>query len=339
MLGRSDARTLISLTICFTASMLLHSCVLFPFKSEASYDSKTINIQSINLFNQRDLSSASKGNWRGDWLFRRLRLSVIDQELRSSKPDILVFQEGMERLGSPSESDEAILSAGALQGYDWQKTEIRTYDDTQESESMGVAVGLPLKLKELLGTRNSWVLGNDGYMTVNVITLESQPIVIFNVQMPPKIGRKYLWYTFIQERVSDFVRTGKFCPKRVIIAGYMPTEQGAQRFQSFKDALRLKDTGDEFCNVASECYTASPENELYLAVSESILSGQVDKILVHQNALVFSGSRNLSTPHENLDYISRYSLHKLWPGKRYGWTASIRLPRCTDSEISSLSNE
>jgi hypothetical protein len=262
-------------------------------------------------------------------------LALVDQALRSSKPDVLIFQEGMAREGSPSESDQAILSAGALQGYDWQHSEIQKYDDTQEIETMGVAVGLPLKIIDNQGSRSSWVLGNEGYMTASVITLDAQPIVIFNVQMPPKIGRKYLWYTFIQERVADFVKTGGYCPQRVIVAGYMPTEQGAQRFQGFKDILQLKDTADEFCNIASNCYTATPDNELYLSMSQSIVSGQVDKILVHKNALVFSSTRNIMNKSDQVQYASKFSLRYLWPSKRFGWSTSVRLPRCIENRQTS----
>ncbi|MDA9951302.1 hypothetical protein N9D31_01880 [Oligoflexaceae bacterium] len=304
------------------------SCVLFSGSGGASYDSKTVNVQTFNLFNQRDLSTVGSGNWRGDWFFRRQRLELIDKELRASKPDLLIYQETMDRLGSPSESDEAILSAGSLQGYQWRKTELKRFDDTDEVESMGVAAGLPLKMSEKTDFRKSWVLGNDGFMIVDVVDLEDQPIIVFNVQMPPKIGRKYLWYTFIQERVSDFVASGNYCSKRVVIAGYMPTEQGAQRFQSFKESLQLKDSSEEFCNVASECYTATPENGLYLAATESVLSGQVDKILVHKTALVYSSSRNMTSSKEFSESQQTYGLKRIWASKRFGWTSSIRLPRC-----------
>lgn len=311
---------------------LYTGCVSF-FSGTSQYDSKNITVQTLNLFSQRKLPSTSDKNWRGNWLFRRRRLRLIDDELRLSKPDIFVYQDGMERIGSPSESDFAILSAGALEGYEWQKVEVQSFDDTQERLTMGVAIDLPLRFEEITVARKSWVLGNDGFMVVNVIDLEDQPIVIFNVQMPPKIGRKYLWYTFIQERVVDFVRTGKYCPKRIVIAGYLPTEQGAKRFTSFKDALQLKDSADTYCNVASDCYTATPSHEIYMATNETAISAHVDRVLVNVDTLVYASGRNMRESDSDNVFFGEFNLSKSWPSQRYGWSSTVRLPRCTDDDI------
>ena len=93
--------------------------------------------------NQRVPSRLAKKAWKGDWIFRRDRLELVDQGLRNSKPDLLLLQEALARVGSAAESDLAILSAGAIADYDWRQLKVEEYPDTQEVESMAVAAAPP----------------------------------------------------------------------------------------------------------------------------------------------------------------------------------------------------
>ena len=95
-----------------------------------------------------EVSPRSGANLEGDWLFRRLRLDLVDQEIYKIRPDILLFQEMMMRRGSPSESDKNILSYGSLDGYQWSKSVVGRFEDTQEEQLMAFAVGLSFRFAE-----------------------------------------------------------------------------------------------------------------------------------------------------------------------------------------------
>jgi hypothetical protein len=94
-------------------SFWVNGCALLGIRSSERYDERSFSILNLNLFNQRTPSTLSRKNWKGDWLFRRERLELIDEQLRISRPDIVVFQELLTRRGSPSESDINILNFGA----------------------------------------------------------------------------------------------------------------------------------------------------------------------------------------------------------------------------------
>ncbi|RZA10050.1 MAG: hypothetical protein EOP10_35410 [Proteobacteria bacterium] len=122
------------------------SCALLSGSEAKEFDERSFSVLNLNLFNQRTPSSMSAKSWKGDWLFRRERLDLVDEQLRISRPDIVAFQEALTRQDSPSESDMNILSAGALEGYEWDASLVQTYRDTQEMQYHAVAVGLPVKL-------------------------------------------------------------------------------------------------------------------------------------------------------------------------------------------------
>src|SRR5690606_23224324 len=92
------------LLLAFSAS----SCVTGWFGGGSGFDSRPLSIQTLALYNQRTSSRLSKRAWKGDWIFRRDRLELIDGELRNVRPDILAMLEVMERKSNPSESDKGI---------------------------------------------------------------------------------------------------------------------------------------------------------------------------------------------------------------------------------------
>lgn len=314
--------------------LALSQCVSF-WKFAPNYDSRILSVQTLSLFTQRENSSLSQTPWVGDWIFRRERLQLIDNELRESKPDIIILQEAMERKGSPSESDRSILAAGALIGYDWNELPIKEFIDVQEVQFMTTAVGLPLRIAEVdpEKTQILWSVGVDGYLAITEIDFEDQPMVVFNVQMPPKMGRNFLWYTFVQERIQDFLKGNKICPKRAIIAGYLPTEEGSQRFESFLQEMQLKDSSLGLCQIANSCYTATPTNEIFMATAPSETPALVDRILIHQSAIVYSGVRNFDHSAPPTEYSRSFGINRIFPTQRFGWKASIRLAKCSKDEF------
>ena len=122
--------------------------------------------------------------WKGNWLLRRKRLEVIDFELRKVKPDILAFQNVMNRMESPSESDINILSFGSLRGYSWKSAFIKNYAETGEDKFQSLAVSLPLRFQQVGNDVYSWPLGVDGFLSMYELFLVDRPILVFNVSMP-----------------------------------------------------------------------------------------------------------------------------------------------------------
>lgn len=311
------------------------SCSLSFLGRTTSFDSKPITIQTVDFFNQRIESLTAKKRWKGDWLFRRSRLELIDRELRQVKPDLLILQQVMARKHSPSESDSSILRAGALTDYEWQELTVRDYPDTKEAESMAVAVGLPLRIvpSSDASARNLWMLGSDGFMTATTVDLEWQPMGVFNVQMPSDASTAGRWYSFIEERITEYLHRHKICPRRTIVSGFLPATGDVDRFAHFSESLELKDSSLGYCQAASRCYTATPTNDIFMATSSDQASSQVDRILVHRSTYIYSSTRNFATASTDSRFLKAFGLPSLWPTRRFGWTITARLPRCDQDEL------
>lgn len=309
------------------------ACITDLFRRSAGYDQRPLLVQTLALFNQRTPSRLAKRSWKGDWIFRRDRLEMVDQELRNSKPDILALQEVMARRGSSAESDARILRAGALSDYDWREATVEQFEDTQETQSMVLALGVPFKfIAAPGGEREAWVMGAGGYLQAATIEYEDQPVTFFNVQMPQTTSDDFLWYSFLQERIVERLARLKLCGKRVIVTGHLPGDEGAKRFADFLGTLQLKDAAAGFCQIDSRCYTATPTNDIFMATVGDESPTRVDRVFLHRTALVYSSARNFEDNDPNNRYAREFGLSRLWPSQRFGWTTSVRLARCRADE-------
>lgn len=379
----------------FALALAGPGCISTLFSRSAGYDSRPLTVQTVSFFNQRTPSRLAKKSWKGDWIFRRDRLDMIDEELRRTKPDILAIQETLAKRGSSAENDRLILKAGALADYEWREATVDEFADTQETQSQAVALGVTLAFKDAQAERekaeqdaqdgpeglevlvprgpaktadrpteapavqpgspavdpappaptdpgapqpfeaqrDSWVMGAGGFLQAVTIEHEGQSITLFNVQMPPQADASHLWYSFVQERIAERIARDKLCPKRVIVAGFMPADEVAPRYRSFVTALGLKDAARGFCQIDSRCYTATPTNDVFVATVGDESPTRVDRIFVHNSALVASSSRNFDDSDPSNRYARDFGLARLWPTQRFGWVASVRLARCTDDEL------
>lgn len=370
-------------------------CVASLFGRTAGYDSRPISVQTVSIFNQRTPSRLAKKSWKGDWIFRRDRLDMIDDELRRTKPDIIAIQETLAKRGSSAENDRLILKAGALADYEWREATVDEFADTQETQTQAVAIGVTLAFRDAQArrekamadaadgpeglevlvprgpklpatrpeapvvapdpgapavdppppdptaenvppadsARDSWVMGAGGFLQAVTIVHEDQPITLFNVQMPPQTDTSHLWYSFVQERIAERIQRLKLCPKRVIVAGLMPADEVAKRYRDFVTTLALKDAATGFCQIDSRCYTATPTNDIFVATVGDESPTRVDRIFVHNSALVVSSSRNFDDSDPSNRYARDFGLARLWPTQRFGWVAGVRLARCSDDEL------
>lgn len=322
------------LTLAALVFVTATGCITSMFFGSTGFDQKIVTIQTLGLFDQRKTSRLSRRSWRGDWIFRRDRLELIDEGLRNLKPDILLFQELTEKVGNTAESDQNILGAGALMDYAWEKHEVSRYPDTQEIESLATAIGLPNKFVPRDSVeRDVWVLGTGGYLMASTINVEDEPVIVFNVKMPVQSDTGYIWYSFIKERIWEKLSSRKHCFKRVVVGGLLPGDEGAQRYAEFVRSLQLRDVSAGFCQISSRCYTATPTNDIYMASVGDESPSRIDKIFLHQSALIYTSSRNFAENDPNNRYAREFGLSRLFSSQRFGWVTQARFARCSDREI------
>ncbi len=199
---------------------------------------------------------------------------------------------------------------------------------------MAIALGLGLRFVPTAeGEREAWIMGSGGYLLAATVEYEEQPLLVFNVQMPPHNDNDYLWYSFVQERIRERVAKAKSCMKRVIVTGFLPGDDGARRYVEFIQKLQLKDSAQGFCQIANKCYTATPTNDIYLATVGDESPTRTDKVFFHHTALIYSSARNFEESDPNNRYVREFGLARLWPTQRFGWVANARVARCTAAEI------
>jgi hypothetical protein len=315
-----------SLILC----ICLTGCVSLFQGSGPSHESSPLKILTFDLFNQRpNPKSKTSINYVGDWIYRRERLSLVDQKIRLLGLDLIAFQNLTSRSGSPSESDRNILSKGALKGYSWQGFIQSYHEDTAEQNELSLAVAPPLKLRiQLQNKKQFWVIGNEGAFSAHVVERDQVPFAIFNIIMPARFGRNFIWYSFIEGKILDFLKQNNICKQRMIILGYLPADESSIRFREFTERLELKDSSTGFCKVASTCNTANADNELLLANTPEMADTITDRILIPSSAIVISSRPVLAEPQNGSAYHQKLGLSQKWPSIRSGWLTSVRLNRC-----------
>lgn len=328
---RSLQKILKNAILLFFIFHLTASCVTgYTSLLSSSYDSRKITLQTFNLFNQRKdpLGSQSKQNWKGDWIFRRYRLEALDQELRLIKPDLIFFQEAMKRIDYSIESDEIILKAGSLLGYEWLSKKNQSYADTEEAEYAAVAFGFPLKI-----TPHKFMMDiyQDGYIASFIVQHEEQEIALLNVKEPSSVDLGWfdLITIYLQKNIHDY----KICPKRIILAGHLPTKNYDKHFNQVLKNFRLKDLSEGLCEQESNCYTKIPQNQLLKMIQGDVTGSREEKIFVHEEAMIDNSSRNFTRSYPFSEKNkNRYLLSQLWISPYAGWTGSVRLGRCSSLE-------
>ncbi|MBF0440316.1 MAG: hypothetical protein HQK54_00265 [Oligoflexales bacterium] len=324
----------------------LTGCTTFSefFQSDnIRYDNTSLSIQTINLFNQNGSSTITGRSWKSDWLFRRERLEIIDDSFRQTKPDIIVFQEMLSKKGNPSESDFNILSKSSLKGYTWDVIPVDELSDSRELEYHGVATSFPVSVVTQPETNQFfWQIGQNGYMSLTILNFENhQNILIFNLNMPSLSNQNdFQIYNNIEEYIRKFLSDNTtYCAKRIVIAGYIPSSPISVNYKRFLDNLELKDSSLGFCQTASDCYTGTNLNDLYLAAYGETLPEQLDRILVHRSALISSSNVFFNIPKESTQYLKTYGITKLWPSKRFGWRTTLRFSRCELNDKKPVTNK
>lgn len=307
---------------------LVGSCTTTKELELLSATDSPIIISTLDLFSQAEAGKGSK-SWQGDWEFRRDRLDVIDNGLRDIRPDIAIFQNSLNRIGSTSESDKIILSAGGLARYEWHDAVIDTLKESGEERSLAIAVARPFLIDTTpTEDRNYWQMGADGHLAFFTLNSGAEPILIADVLMPSRRDQVGLWYSFVQERIQERIKQRKACLNRIIVAGYLPIDQDNRRAREFMDILRLKDSATGFCQNAERCQTATVNNEMFSLTRSDEGGGQVDRILVNMTANVVSAGLAFTRSVESTQYKDIYNLSRIWVGPRFGWMTRVKIAQC-----------
>ena len=151
--------------------------------------------------------------------------------------------------------------------------------------------------------------------------------------MPAKEKTIDNWYLIAWQRIEQTVKKLRLCRKRIIIAGFMPGRKTSGNFRKMMEALELKDTSDGFCEVASDCYTGNPLNDIFMATSGGKAPAHMDRILVNRATLVSFSHPILKSSQGPSIHGKAYKIERLWPTQRFGWAAGLRLPRCTEDQL------
>ncbi len=317
------------LSLGLLSSQLLTSCALLSGSGQKTYDERSFSVLNLNLFNQRVSSSLSTRSWKGDWLFRRERLEFVDEQLRISRPDIVVFQEALTRRDSPSESDMNILGAGALEGYEWDAPLVATYRDTQELQYNSVAVGLPVKLlPKDPNVKAVWPISVDGAMSYSLLELDEKPILVVNLDMPEATQKADAWYEFVRAEIRNLLKDVGICSQRLLVAGHIPGSSIWKGYSELLKEFNLKDTTTGFCEAASDCLTTTTQNDLFASINNGQASSHSERILVHNDAIVFSSNTAMNKMRPKSEIGPQYGVHRLWASPSFGWEAELRLARC-----------
>ncbi|NRA45067.1 MAG: endonuclease/exonuclease/phosphatase family protein [Oligoflexales bacterium] len=313
-------------------SGIFSSCVPSFFFKGPTYDTRKITFQNLSLFNQRE-APGQHPHWKGNWIFRRERLASVDQTLRAAKPDILILQEVMAKQDSPYDSDQYILGAGALLGYDWQSVQTETYRDTHEVESLSVVSGLPVYKDPYEDERKRmWPLGHGSFLAAFIVTMENQEIAIFNLKISEQVAGQGIWYQYVVDRVKEYISRYKLCNKRIVIAGNFESPVNQPDYQTMLEHLQLSDSSLGFCEQESNCYTQTTENPIFQLTRGDARPGRVSRILTHKSSLVYSSTRNFNSFNWQQEFKQLFAERKVNPTQNYGWISSIRFDRCQDSE-------
>ncbi len=305
------------------------SCVLSNFFKTFSYDSRTLHLSILSLFNQATKSKVEGQNWRGDWVFRRERLALIDKELRQSRPDLILFQEALAKRDSEFDSDHSILKAGALLGYDWQELLSKEHTDQAEIETTALASVVPLVVRPINRLRQEVLhFGKIGTLSVFSVTLDKQELLLFAVDSlrdPDSLGE---WFGFLSSQMEGLIKENRLCNRRIIVLGYMPNDVDNPEYQKWLDSFQLVDTSAGFCDQEEACFTFSMENEIYQATIRDSYQDRSHRILVHKSALVYEAKREFDQAEEGEPRFASLGQKKIWASRYFGWGASVRFARC-----------
>jgi hypothetical protein len=296
------------------------------------YDRESFTVQTINLFDQ-DLeieSSEGKVNLKGDWLFRRDRLELLDRQLAEKKANLLFFQSIMQRLGNWTDFDLEILKAGVLGGYGFLSSKVAEDEQTFETRLVGWGFD-PSFIAESSQEITLVKKAHSGFAST-VLNFYGKHILLVNV-FTESVSSKVDSYTDLAGFIESELGLKKVCLDRLIVAGALDEfdSQGVS-VQLLRDRFDLVDIGQSRCSdqkmQSSDCHSIASDN---------LLAQSKKDIVFLRNERIFLPSTSKSTDLGRVvvqksvnqsRYIHNFFPEDLYPIQQSGWMASVRLIQC-----------
>lgn len=292
-------------------------------------------------------------DWRGDWLFRRERLKLLDSLFYSRLSNIIFLQGVLEKKGDPNDQDLKVLTAGALRDYRWESQVFQFYEDTWEEESLALGVSFPLKLKETAENENSENIDEKERTLADRLILEpefaiyyvkvdydGEDLLLVNIKFRPEMAEKYLdsYSTYIDKNkiyskvvasLKSIISKSKVCDKRIIVAGYMPNALQNLEFLTSLAELGLKSTHEIYCPILSECFTQKIDNQIFSKSTLEKNEQLSDLILVPVDANVHLAMRGNTEAAISSIYTNQsYEITKIPASIRDAWISRVEIKSC-----------
>lgn len=314
---------------CFLSLAIINGCKSWS-SSAPRLGKKDLIIQTLSLYNQHlTPDKESSQTWKGDWLLRHKRLTLIDQNLSNEHPDLIFFQEVLEKKDNIYQSDINILKAGTLNSYDIKKSSVITFESTAEIESGVLAYKQDEDLLSAFDPAITWKMGEDGYIILNKTTFENKPLYLFNVKMPQTTNHQK-WFQFMENKIQGTLLSPNHkCKNRIIIAGFFVGEPDSIHYQNFLRNLSLKDSARGFCEMKTSCATQVLDHNLAQIALTNSSNRRSDRILVHQSTSVMNSEVNFNNKVPAQEKLKKkYGLNFIYPSLRFGWKTNIVLAKC-----------
>ena len=289
-----------------------------------------ITIHSLSLFNQQiDTMERVTESWRGDWFLRRKRLSLVNEEIVKTVPNIILFQEMMKKTGNPFDSDSSILERSSLENYDSFLDEYKLHKATGEKEFSGSYLRFDIGIEmSHLEKRLMWDLGNSGYLTFQKILIQGVPLYIFNINMPREDHNPLQSLFFIKSQIQKALKNEEKCYNNIVVGGYFNPKIRDKDLNDFLLSLNLIDTVVA-CSSSEPCFTQAPSNPLFNSSSLVNEFKRADRIFVHNSTKILSSHVVYKKTHKApLNFKQKYKLHNLNPSLRFGWETEVQFSKC-----------
>ena len=288
-------------------------------------------VQTLPLFNQRtDVVSGTKKSWKGDWIFRRKRLNLVDEEINKKSPNIVFFQELMKK-NNKSDSDSIILEYSSLAYHKPFTFSYQKYEETGEEEFAATYVRMGNYSVDADDQYVLEKLKQGGYFVFQKILLDQVPFYLINVKMGD--GPVAEGFLELQEKIKKHLDGVKKCYNQILVAGHFKGQTNHPSFIRFLKTFDLVDSAWDFCEMNKNCYTESQSNPILNSSTVENKIYRSERILTHKTSKIDQSEIAFEKEEKTLNNLKKeYHLNTITPSIRYGWQAKISFGICLNKK-------
>jgi endonuclease/exonuclease/phosphatase family metal-dependent hydrolase len=301
------------------------SCVTSILSNPFNRDPLVLTVGTASFDNQR--VTIGETSCQADWVLRRERLHLIDGELISAQPDILVLQGVMAKSSSAYDSDQVILQAGALGDFRWTKTVAHYYSDTDEDEYFAVAAKQSILHGEPGSQPEQAPIGQDGVVVLQTLKFkDQQALTLANIHVPTSTQEQAQSYSLIKETLETYLAKEQRCGERLVLAGFVG-DANAGKFRKLLGELGLYDTSLQLC-ADHGCVMPQSENPLFASRADSPKYQGSYRIYLPLSSRLVSASAFLNKASAHKLFSEKYHFDQLWPSAYPGELVQVKFASC-----------